>query len=431
MEVHMRQPTRLNILFIFYSLTGLLTLSARKIQIEQQDRVQTSFFVAPGGSGSTCLQASPCTLQTALDNVVGGEIIYLASGTYQKASPATEVILLDKSIQVYGGWNGQTGALLVNPDNYVSIIDGQDARRCIKVTSGGAGSKLSGLTFMHGYANPFGGGMYTIASSLTITRSIFRDNVSGSAGGGIYLVNDGGLTISNTRFEDNRADDYGGAISASSGSALEVSKSEFKGNTASNGAAINIDRGSVNIRENVFDLNYGYQTVHTDLGSGYFLFVNNMITNSRIPGTSSPATGLNFYQENVTFGSIFYNTFVGHAKAIDCDYGDPIFMAINNIFANNGTSVDCESTNLSLGYNLFHGNTSDPYQGNAPVIGDPKFVDPANADYHISAGSAALDTAGNINVLFDFEGDARPTFANYDIGADELCLQVYLPLITR
>jgi len=419
------------ILFFTISLLGSISISAGKIQTVAEERVQISFFASPGGAGSACSQASPCALQTALDNAIGNDIIYLASGTYQKGAPATEVILLDKSIQVYGGWNGQTGALLVNPDNYVSIIDGQDIRRCIKVTTGAAGSALSGLKFMNGYAETFGGGMYTIASSITINQSVFQDNTSDSLGGGIYLANDGGLTINDSMFVDNQAVNIGGGIYASFGSTLEVKTSKFVDNTSSNGAAISVDRGSVNLHENVFDLNIGYQTIHVDLGTGYFLFVNNMVTNSLKPGSEQPATGLSFYQENTSFGSIFYNTFVGHQYAIACDYGDPIFMIINNIFSTNSSSIPCASTNLGISYNLFHKNDADPNLGAAYIFGDPVFVDPANSDYHISAGSAAMDAGGNLNVLTDFEGDPRPTFADYDIGADELCLQVYLPILIR
>jgi len=420
-----------NWLIILFSLTCLTSISTGTNPNGQQPREQASFFVSPGGSGSECSMATPCPLQTALDNLNAGDVVYLASGTYQKANPATEVILVDKSMQMYGGWNGQAGALIVDPDLYISVIDGQDVRRCLKVTSGGAGSKLSGLTITHCYGDTLGGGMYTSASSLTINRSVFHDNVSGSLGGGIYLANDGGLTITNSRFEDNQAVNSGGAICSSVGSTLQVKASKFIENTATSGGAISVDRGSVDLHENIFDLNYGYQTVQADLGSGYFLFVNNMITNSRIPGTSTPATGLNFYQQNVSFGSIFYNTFVGHAKAIDCDFGDPIFLIINNIFSTNSSSIPCDSNNLTISYNLFHKNDADPNLGTAYIFGSPIFVDPANSDYHISAGSAAIDVGGNLPVPIDFEGDPRPTFANFDIGADELCLQVYLPLIMR
>ena len=49
---------------------------------------------------------------------------------------------------------------------------------------------------------------------------------------------------------------------------------------------------------------------------------------------------------------------------------------------------------------------------------DPKFVDVASHDYHISSTSVARDAVDE-GPGTDFEGDARPRGAKFDIGADE------------
>jgi hypothetical protein len=49
---------------------------------------------------------------------------------------------------------------------------------------------------------------------------------------------------------------------------------------------------------------------------------------------------------------------------------------------------------------------------------NPQFVDPTNHDYHITATSPAKDLVDTGPAL-DFEGDARPRGARFDIGADE------------
>ena len=61
--------------------------------------------------------------------------------------------------------------------------------------------------------------------------------------------------------------------------------------------------------------------------------------------------------------------------------------------------------------------------GNASgnLIGDPKFVDEAGINFHISSGSAAIDTGEDLGGLVndDIDGEARPNGDAYDIGADE------------
>ena len=41
-------------------------------------------YVAPNGSGSACTQATPCTLNTGLQQAVGGDTVYLLNGTYRQ-----------------------------------------------------------------------------------------------------------------------------------------------------------------------------------------------------------------------------------------------------------------------------------------------------------------------------------------------------------
>jgi hypothetical protein len=46
------------------------------------------------------------------------------------------------------------------------------------------------------------------------------------------------------------------------------------------------------------------------------------------------------------------------------------------------------------------------------------FVNSAQQDFHLATGSPAIDFA-QTGPDHDFEGDARPKGAGYDIGADE------------
>ena len=71
--------------------------------------------------------------------------------------------------------------------------------------------------------------------------------------------------------------------------------------------------------------------------------------------------------------------------------------------------------------NLFFGSGSAPTFFTASVNADPKMVSPPTGDFHLQAGSAALDAGVLIGSLVaDRDGVRRPQGAAYDIGALEL-----------
>jgi len=57
---------------------------------------------------------------------------------------------------------------------------------------------------------------------------------------------------------------------------------------------------------------------------------------------------------------------------------------------------------------------------NGNITGEPQFVDAANGDYHLKAGSPGMDAGKTLTLVTDdFDGTARPAGAAYDIGAME------------
>lgn len=80
---------------------------------------------------------------------------------------------------------------------------------------------------------------------------------------------------------------------------------------------------------------------------------------------------------------------------------------------------------------LFDAVTNPGISGTNPLDGDPRFVDPAGGDYHLGAGSAAIDVGVDAGVTIDIDGDPRP-LGLPDIGADEYVVaRIRLPLILR
>lgn len=149
------------------------------------------------------------------------------------------------------------------------------------------------------------------------------------------------------------------------------------------------------------------------------------------------------------------NTFIVHNGAADSTVGGAKLGATSsgqnrfelNTVADNMTAfgtyagVQCGPTNLTLpnnilSHNLSNNDTLNTYANNAPqglgcAMGSSKtaidsapfkFVMDGGAgpwDYHIQAGSTAIDVGSMTDINFDIDGDLRPTTA-VDVGADEL-----------
>lgn len=91
--------------------------------------------------------------------------------------------------------------------------------------------------------------------------------------------------------------------------------------------------------------------------------------------------------------------------------------ARNNIFdlGSAGAKAFDNVSNLTESHNLFVQGTPSPNS----ISGDAKFVDPTNYDFHLTPGSAAIDTGMAVGLTQDIDGVAIPQGAAPDIGAYE------------
>lgn len=93
---------------------------------------------------------------------------------------------------------------------------------------------------------------------------------------------------------------------------------------------------------------------------------------------------------------------------------------------------------VSEEYNLFFGNTINlsgtVTGGGNSLTADPEFLDPANGDYHLDGISAAVDTALDLGLAVDLDGNPRPIGPAPDRGAYETTrsdTSIYLPLVVK
>ncbi len=107
----------------------------------------------------------------------------------------------------------------------------------------------------------------------------------------------------------------------------------------------------------------------------------------------------------------------------NADVRDNIFYDVGAGVAGHFYADTPSLVGLNVGYNLiYRAGNAVPYGSASPNDQwrvDPAFVNAATYDYHLQAGSGAINTGVNVGVTEDLDGVARPQGAGYDIGAYE------------
>lgn len=226
--------------------------------------------------------------------------------------------------------------------------------------------KVYDLSISNGPNNVNGAGIVLQAGG-TASVSLVRATVSNNPGGGI-VASGGALTVSRSTVNGNR----GGGIAV-----------------AGNGVSFDI--------------------------TNTFIYRNG-------DGSESTFGGLNLGVAVAGTNRLAFNTIVDNQSSINSAgviCAVPTLLAPNNIVARNAVAGSTTATAAQVSANGCQYPTSKIQSDAAGLT----FVDseaPAPFNYHLAAGSSAIDQATTpVDVAVDIDGDVRPQGAQKDIGADE------------
>lgn len=249
-------------------------------------------------------------------------------------------------------FNGKAVNVMSANGPQVTIIDGNNTGAVLTFSNGeGKNSVIRGFTIQHGSAS-FGAGITLQGTSPTIISNIFQNNSQGGGGFGAAIGGNGAspIVLQNI-FRNNTADSQylSGVVSFVNGSSPLIANNIFQKNSC---RAINM-------------------TLPT--GNTPIVINNTIVSNSvGIRVDARVDTTAHFYLNNLL---------AGNSVGLEVDFGSP-------------ANYPRWAYNLVFGGQNYSG-IPDQTGTNGNISADPLFTCLLNDDYHLLAGSPAIDAGTN------------------------------------
>ncbi len=282
-----------------------------------------------------------------------------------------------------------------------------------------------------------GGGIYvTGARAYIMFNDILSNTVSTSGngyGGGVYLRSSNESSIIWNTIMSNTVsagDGRGGGIDLQHSNAI-VSQNTIRANTAGYSAGgLRLFYSNARVERNLIASNTApYGGGLQSANSASFTVTNNIIA-------QNSGGGVRIWATEPSYGLLVNNT-IAHNTGAGI-YLESASLELDNtiVASNSGYGLYLDDYSL-VGWDSAHndvwGNTNGPSNIDLDYFfmpQDPRFF--GAGQYALRAGSPCIDTGRATTYTIDsYNGFRRPQGAGYDIGAYEMPLPTYLPLVLR
>jgi len=340
---------------------------------------------------------------------------------------------------------GYGGAIYLQDVSNIHIINNEFNSNQAYVSGRGYGGAIALVDVAEG-----------VSDQLEIKGNYFFDNDCGQVGTttidkgcGIYLVDSPKAYIVYNEFRENNTPStpqllVGAALYANNSGGLHILSNTFTGNWGSSAVEVWNDSATPDdaFERNKFwdnDVNYllNYNGIYWVMIRNNFFGHNAPIRNDPLRGGGQ--TGIHLVTSGTPADNpsawVFFNTFA----ALDTGFvSDDVVLVESyyNIFAHiDGTAV-VGGDSTAVVKNLYWDNITNGDTGSMPVYADPNLVDVYSGDFHLAFTSAATDKASSgLGVPSeDIDMQVRPYGSGttpYDLGADELRLEIFLPMLFK
>ncbi len=402
------------------------------------------------GGGIHSLGATPRIVHNVLINNVAGPSDVdgraYGGGIYLNDPDGTAVITANQIISNVANANGQGhgGGIYLSGASAAQVMNNVVLSNTAALTGdrgygGGIALSSSPGVLMQGnqiaynvaYRGPTwqssdGGGVYCSSShDLTFRDNVVQGNIvnlnaSGGTGGGMQLWSCYRATVAHNLFEGN------------------ASSSQ---NSGSGGGLYTYAARNLTLEANRFVDNGAYRGGGLYLGHNTWFTMTNNIVAENVGGYEGGGMAFEAWSTEPVTGTLVHNTFAANDRgrykgrvAIHLNESYVTLVLTNNLIYSHTYGVYAVTTStVQLDHTLFYANSSGDTGGPGtitnthPITGqDPLLI----ADYHLQAGSPAIDAGMDAGVHTDIDGDTRPQGSGYDVGADEF-RGIYLPLVVN